>query len=346
MEPLTVVHKTHSLYPTTAMRKSIAIFLAMVTAIYIGKSLLKQKVYDMPKNTTYNAISADAIPTKGNGIFFMETTDRMEPPSLVLCAVESAARVYPDRPVVFFMKGLDDISTEEDLIRAKQRFPTLSSYGNVHLFPLKMELLFNQTPLMVWFKNINPMREVYWTHVSSDACRFAIIWKYGGIYMDADVISMRPIPHDHFLSAARQNRTSAGVFGLPPFHPMTWKFMENFVKNYRGEIWAHQGPGVVTRVVTKWCGMPVFNSMEDLMCTNIAYLNPRRFYPITFPEWMKYYEVWPEMPTFNDSYALHLWNFMNNEGKTMVPGSNTLVEHLYQQHCPTTYKSLLKNEKV
>ncbi|KAM9316079.1 alpha-1,4-N-acetylglucosaminyltransferase-like [Gastrophryne carolinensis] len=340
----------HSLYPTTVMikvLKSITIFLTItiITVIYIEESLLKQKVYDIPKNTTYNAISADAILTKGTGIFFVENTDRMKPPSLVLCAVESAARVYPDRPVVFFMKGLDDISTEEDLMRAKQRFPTLSSYRNVHLFPLRMGLLLDQTPLMVWFKNINPKQERYWIHVSSDACRFAIIWKYGGIYMDTDIISMRPIPHDHFLAAEKQHKTSAGVFGLPPFHPMSWEFMENFVKNYRGKTWAHQGPGVVTRVVNKWCGMPVFNSVEDLMCTNIAYLNPQRFYPIYYSEWMKYFEVWPEMPTFNKSYALHFWNFMNKEGKTMVPGSNTLVEHLYRQRCPTTYKFLLKSEK-
>ncbi|KAM9316341.1 alpha-1,4-N-acetylglucosaminyltransferase-like [Gastrophryne carolinensis] len=283
---------------------------------------------------------------KGNGILFVETTDRMELPSLVLCAIESAARVYPDRPVVFFMKGLEDISSVEDEKKTKEHFPTLASFQNIYLFPLRLETLFNNTPLLPWFKKVDPDQEVYWTHVTSDACRFAMMWKYGGIYMDADVISLRPIPHDNFLAAETEQQTSSSVFGLTPSHPLAWQFMENFVENYRGEIWAHQGPGVFTRVVKKLCGMPIFNSMNDVSCNNMPYFHPQRFYPILYPSWKRYFEVWLEIPTFSSSYALHLWNFMNKDGKTMIPGTNTLVEHLYQQQCPTTYDFILRNKKT
>ncbi|XP_073485106.1 alpha-1,4-N-acetylglucosaminyltransferase-like [Aquarana catesbeiana] len=293
-----------------------------------------------------NSFSASTILRKGNGILFMETTNRMNPPSLVLCAIESAARVYPDRPVAFFMKGLENITTEEDEKRAKQQFPTLSSYSNIYLFPLRMDELFNNTPLKSWFDKVNPKKEVYWSHVSSDACRFALIWKYGGIYTDTDVISLRPIPQDHFLAAQDVTTTSSGVLGLSSHYQLAWQFMENFVENYRGEIWGHQGPGVVTRVVKKLCGMPVFNSTDDVMCTNISYFHPQRFYPISYPSWRRYFVVWENVPTFNDSYGLHLWNFMNNEGKSMVPGSNTLVELLYRKQCPTTYGYILRNEST
>ncbi|XP_073481004.1 lactosylceramide 4-alpha-galactosyltransferase-like isoform X1 [Aquarana catesbeiana] len=193
---------------------------------------------------------------------------------------------------------------------------------------------------------VNPEKEVYWTHVSSDACRFALMWKYGGIYMDADVISLHPIPQDHFLAAQDFTTTSSSVFGLSSHYQLAWRFMENFVENYRGEIWGHQGPGVFTRVVKKFCGMPVFTSTDDVMCGNISYFHPQRFYPISYPAWRRYFAVWQNLPTFNDSYALHLWNFMNKEGKSMVTGSNTLVEHLYQKQCPITYGYILTNEKT
>ncbi|XP_018428377.1 PREDICTED: alpha-1,4-N-acetylglucosaminyltransferase-like [Nanorana parkeri] len=335
-----------------------AIIVMIVTIAYIGKISFEYKDHYIPKflihnylvsngmfslseNETSDPNSAKTILRKGNGILFVETTDRMEPPSLVLCAIESAARVYPDRPVAFFMKGLEDIITEEDEKRAKERFPTLSPFGNVYLFPLRMDQLFNNTPIKSWFDKVDPKKEIYWIHVLSDACRFSLVWKYGGIYMDTDVISLRPIPKDHFLGTEGFTGTSSGVFGLSSHYQLAWKIMENFVENYRGEIWGHQGPGVVTRVVKKLCGLPVFNSTDDVMCSNISYFHPQRFYPIPYPAWRRYYEVWQNLPTFNNSYALHLWNYMNNKGISMVPGSNTLVEHLYKKYCPTTYEYVL-----
>lgn len=143
----------------------------MITALgYISRTTIKGKGYYILEflisnnsalvtmdnaNGMSSPFSANTILREGNGILFMETTDRMNPPSLVLCAIESAARVYPDRPVAFFMKGLEDITTEEDEKRARQQFPTLSSYNNVYLFPLRMCTLFNNTPLKPWFDKVN-----------------------------------------------------------------------------------------------------------------------------------------------------------------------------------------------
>ncbi|KAM9316434.1 alpha-1,4-N-acetylglucosaminyltransferase-like [Gastrophryne carolinensis] len=298
------------------------------------------------KNSTYKLVSPYTIINKGNGILFVETTDRMEPPSLVLCAVESAARVYPDRPVAFFMKGLGEIITEEEEKRARKHFPTLLAYDNIYLFPLRAAELFKYTPFWPWYKNINPNKEKYWSHVFSDACRFAMMWKYGGIYMDTDVISLRPIPEDHFVAAENSKSISSSVFGLPPFHSWTWEFMENFVTEYKGSVWGYQGPGVFTRVVKKLCGEMAFKSNVDQKCANISYLHPHRFSPILYTSWELYFEVWNKPPNFSDSYALHLWNFINRKGLSMIPGSNTLVEQLYKKHCPVTYYTILRNEKI
>ncbi|KAE8604881.1 hypothetical protein XENTR_v10014877 [Xenopus tropicalis] len=291
-------------------------------------------------------ISPTDVLKEGNGIIFVETTDRMKPPSLVLCAIESAARVYKDRPVVFFMKGLQDITIIQDELEARQRFPTLSSFDNVYFFPLQMDKLFNDTPLMPWYKKVNPKFEIYWTHVSADGCRLALVWKHGGIYMDSDIISMRPIPDVNFLAAQYSQSSSNGVFGLSHHHNFSWKSMENFVQNYNGAIWGNQGPQLFTRTLKTFCTIPQFKSNEDVKCGNISFLNPKRFYPIPYEAWKRYYDVWPNVPTFNDSYALHLWNFMNKEQKTMVPGKNTLIEHLYKQYCPTTYSALKNNESI
>ncbi|KAM4043189.1 alpha-1,4-N-acetylglucosaminyltransferase-like [Anomaloglossus baeobatrachus] len=343
----------------------ILIVLFIATLIFFARNTIKQKgmyilislihksvifpspraeiatSYNINKIYNYDYVFIREILQQGNSIFFLETTDRMDEPSLVLCSIESAARVYPDRPVVFFMKGLGGLITEDDEKKARERYPTLSTYKNIYFFPLRLEELFAETPLLAWYETRDPKREIYWTHVKSDACRFALMWKYGGIYMDTDVISIRSIPENRFLAAETLIKTSSSVFGLCPHHKLTWEFMENFVQNYRGDLWAYQGPGVFTRVVSKHCGVPQFTSVDHTKCANVSYFHPDRFYPISFPFWKKYFEVWDNLPTFNNSYGLHLWNFMNKEGKSMLVGSNTLVEHLYKQYCPSTYEGIL-----
>ncbi|XP_071995734.1 alpha-1,4-N-acetylglucosaminyltransferase-like [Engystomops pustulosus] len=313
---------------------------------YIDNFLISADIFSIRDNEYPHIphdMSTNALLQQGNGIFFLETTDRIDEPSLVLCGLESAARVYPDRPVVFFMKGLKDIVTEDDQREARKHFSTLSSFNNIYIFPLRLETIFADTPFLAWYEKIDPTQEKHWTHVKADACRLAIIWKYGGIYMDTDFISMRPIPEDTFLAGQHLNGTSNGIFGFPPQHKLVWELMESFVQNYKGEVWGHNGPVVFIRIRNKYCGVPQFKSLDPIDCANVSYLHPERFYPIFYPSWRKYYEVWEKLPTFSDSYGLHLWNYMNTERKFMLVGSNTLVEHLYQKYCPVTYESIVRN---
>ncbi|XP_059018700.1 alpha-1,4-N-acetylglucosaminyltransferase isoform X3 [Mustela lutreola] len=277
----------------------------------------------------------------GHGIVFIETSERMEPTPLVSCAVESAAKIYPGQPVAFFMKGLYD-TTWLPSNSTYPGFSLLSAIDNVFFFPLDMERLFEDTPLLSWYTRINASVESNWLHVSSDASRLAIIWKYGGIYMDTDVISIRPIPEENFLAAQSSRYSSNGVFGFLPHHPFLWDCMENFVEHYNSEIWGNQGPSLMTRMLRLWCRLGDFQEVSDLRCLNLSFLHPQRFYPISYPEWRRYYEVWDRDLSFNDSYALHLWNYMNKEGMTVVRGSNTLVENLCRKHCPRTYRDLIQ----
>ncbi|XP_018429913.1 PREDICTED: alpha-1,4-N-acetylglucosaminyltransferase-like, partial [Nanorana parkeri] len=99
-----------------------------------------------------NKVTSEDILSTGNSIIFLETSERLQLPSLVLCAIESAARVYPNRSVVLFMKGLNHTDSEDQEEKALGHYPTLVSLDNVHIFPLIMETFFNNTPLFNWYK--------------------------------------------------------------------------------------------------------------------------------------------------------------------------------------------------
>ncbi|XP_062970076.1 alpha-1,4-N-acetylglucosaminyltransferase-like [Cynocephalus volans] len=283
----------------------------------------------------------EALLSHRHSIVFIETSERMEPPPMVSCAVESAAKTYPEQPVAFFMKGLNS-SSHLPSNSTYSAFSLLSAIDSVFFVPLDMKRLFEDTPLFSWYIQASSSSEKNWLHVSSDASRLAIIWKYGGIYMDTDVISIRPIPEENVLAAQASQYSSNGVFGFRPRHPFLWGCLENFVEHYSSDTWGYQGPDLMTRMLTVWRNLRDFQELSDLRCLNMSFLHPQRFYPISYPEWKCYCEVWDRDPSFNDSYALHLWNYMNQEGRAVVRGSNTLVENLYHKHCPRTYRDLIQ----
>uniref|UniRef100_H3B0R8 Alpha 1,4-glycosyltransferase domain-containing protein n=2 Tax=Latimeria chalumnae TaxID=7897 RepID=H3B0R8_LATCH len=290
-------------------------------------------------NVTFCPLSNVEKKTPKAGIVFIETTEELEPPPLVVCAVESAARIYPERPVLLFMKGLP----APNRTAHSQAIDLLSKIRNVFVLPLNFKVIFNCTPLQSWYDKVIPENEMYWTHVSSDASRLALIWKYGGIYLDSDVISMRPIPEENFLAAQSSRYSSNGVLGFREHHPFVWDSMKDFVENYDGNSWGHQGPELMTRMLNKLCTLPTFEGpQEDAACQNISFLQPNRFYPIPYSEWEKFFMVLDPFPDFNQSYALHLWNFMNNKGLKVEPGSNHLIEKLFIKYCPTTYRVLVQ----
>uniref|UniRef100_A0A8C5PAN6 Alpha 1,4-glycosyltransferase domain-containing protein n=1 Tax=Leptobrachium leishanense TaxID=445787 RepID=A0A8C5PAN6_9ANUR len=332
--------------------KYLATFLLALSIwhLYTAINITKRKslrTYLFDKNNPITFLTPDKVLRDGNGIIFLEITDRLDLPPLVLCSVESAARVYPDRPVAFFMQGLPDMETSDYQTQVKKKFPSLSYFQNVYLFPLRAYELFAQTPLLEWYTEVDLTKEkkVNPIHVTSDGCRLACIWKYGGIYFDSDIISMRPIPQKNFLAAESEKLCANSVFGLNQYHVLAWTCMEDFARNYNGGEWGYQGPSLFTHVMNDLCDEPQFNSTEDVTCGNIPYLNPQRFFPIPDIAWETYFEVFDILPTFNYSYSLHLWNFMNNEKKRSVdPGSNTLVDHLFQQYCPTTHAFMLNKK--
>lgn len=99
----------------------------------------------------------EALLSHGRSIVFLENSERMEPSPLVSCAVESAAKIYPEQPVVLFMKGLNN-SAQLPTNSTYRALSLLSAIDNVFLFPLDMERLFEDTPLLSWYSQVSVQR--------------------------------------------------------------------------------------------------------------------------------------------------------------------------------------------
>jgi lactosylceramide 4-alpha-galactosyltransferase len=67
----------------------------------------------------------------------------------------------------------------------------LLSYPNIHIRHLNFEKYFMGSPLEGWYKG-GALKASRWPRShASDALRFLTLWKYGGTYLDLDVVVTR-----------------------------------------------------------------------------------------------------------------------------------------------------------
>jgi hypothetical protein len=97
----------------------------------------------------------------------------------------------------------------------------------------------------------------YSTQNLANAARLAIVYKYGGVYMDLDIVSIAPLPrHTRAVSAYKQSKGSPTspllnncFLAFAPRDPCVFQMMSSFVKHFRNGIWGRQGPHLVTRTI-------------------------------------------------------------------------------------------------
>ncbi|KFO06216.1 Lactosylceramide 4-alpha-galactosyltransferase, partial [Balearica regulorum gibbericeps] len=190
-------------------------------------------------------------PPPPGDVFFVETSERTDPSYLFTCSVESAARMHPGTRVVVLMKGLANSNAS---LPNHWGFSLLSCFPNVEIRPLDLTELFSGTPLAKWYLQPEHQKEPYFLPVLSDACRITIMWKFGGIYLDTDFIVLKNLKNlTNALGMQSQDVLNGAFLSFTPKHEFIELCMQDFVDNYNGWIWAHQGPGLLTRVFKKWC---------------------------------------------------------------------------------------------
>ena len=67
----------------------------------------------------------------------------------------------------------------------------LFKYPNIKIRHVSLEKYFEDTPLRAWYKT-GLLRTSHWPRShASDVLRYLTLWKYGGTYLDLDVVVTR-----------------------------------------------------------------------------------------------------------------------------------------------------------
>ncbi|XP_075409649.1 lactosylceramide 4-alpha-galactosyltransferase [Tenrec ecaudatus] len=299
--------------------------------------------YSLPADFPCPLLPPPKPPPRGldpGNIFFLETSDRTNPNFLFMCSVESAARAHPESRVVVLMKGLLGVNGS---LPQHLGIALLSCFPNVQLLPLDLQALFRGSPLAAWYLEALSRWEPYLLPVLSDAARLALLWKFGGVYLDTDFIVLRSLRNlSNSLGIQSRYVLNGAFLAFDRHHEFLAMCMRDFVAQYNRWVWGHQGPQLLTRVFKKWCAIRSLREPERGTCRGVTALPREAFYPIPWQNWKRYFEdVRPEEleRMLNATYAVHVWN-KKSQGTHFQVTSRALLAQLHARYCPTTHQAM------
>nr|GMC81777.1 lactosylceramide 4-alpha-galactosyltransferase-like [Ipomoea batatas] len=230
-----------------------------------------------------------------------------------------------------------------------------SEYGNRVLEPLirfgvlavkpDLEFLFKNTPAEDWYDDLRSGKkdpgEIPLAQNLSNLIRLAVLYKYGGVYLDTDFIVLKDfsglrnsIGAQSINLSGNWSRLNNAVLVFDKGHPLLLKFLEEFSATFDGNKWGHNGPYLVSRVVEKV-------SSGSAVSFNFTVLPPMAFYPADWTRIAGFFRHprdrrhgrWIEAKMVQlrgESYGVHLWN---RESGRMRIEEGSIIGSIFSGHC-------------
>jgi hypothetical protein len=136
----------------------------------------------------------------------------------------------------------------------------------------------------------------------SDYIRLKVLYEYGGIYLDTDMLLLKPLDdllhQDFFIGCEQEALVNGGIIGCTRNN----KFIFENICFYEGDFdWSSIKS--IPQVLTFFLRKRGFTSCQvPMKIENLAIFPPEYFYPCPFPSIRSYKSY-----ITKESYAVHLW---------------------------------------
>ena len=188
--------------------------------------------------------------------------------------------------------------------------------------------------------------------VLSDVLRQLVLYKFGGIYLDTDIISIKKIPRipeftnflarDEYNADSDQDNINNAVIGFRnPGNEYLKKLIKLIVDEFKPTQWGHNGPRAVTKMAQIYCGSKHLVQMPNNCSIN--FLPENSFYPVYYYRWRTLFDPKMNQEIINitaNSIGVHFYNHLSQF--THFTGENQPLLKLAKQNCPITYVSKIK----
>ncbi|XP_038992547.1 lactosylceramide 4-alpha-galactosyltransferase-like [Hibiscus syriacus] len=207
-----------------------------------------------------------------------------------------------------------------------------------------LPFLLKNTLAESWFNELKSGRQdpgsITLSYNLSNLIRLAILYKYGGVYLDVDFIVLRDfiglqnaIGAQSISSITKKwTRINGAAMILNEGHPILYDFLEEFAATFDGSKWGHNGPYLISRVIQR---------VENKPGYNITILPPKTFYPMDWIKVARYFkkpcpeseQKWVEYMLIElerSTYAIHIWS---HQTKELAVEDGSVVRRLISAHC-------------
>ncbi|KAL7088893.1 hypothetical protein ACP275_13G156300 [Erythranthe tilingii] len=250
-----------------------------------------------------------------------------------LYSLESVFKSHPNGCLVIASNSLDSISGMQILK------PFAHKGFKVTAISPDFNFLFKNTAAQAWYNqlkqgNVNP-GEVSLGQNLSNLLRIGLLYRFGGIYIDTDIIVLKSFAglknvigaQNIDLATGNWSRLNNAVMIFDKGHPLLRHFIEEFALTFDGNKWGHNGPYLVSRVVSRLSG--------KTGC-NFTVVPPMAFYPV---DWTKIGSLFQGPRSLNhskwlfsklkqirtQSFAVHLWNKQSRQFKVE---KGSIIQHI------------------
>ncbi|XP_018016039.1 alpha-1,4-N-acetylglucosaminyltransferase-like [Hyalella azteca] len=192
--------------------------------------------------------------------------------------------------------------------------------------------------------------------------RVALVYKFGGLYSDMDVIALRPLVGATNFIALQDDEIgylNPAIHRMRRHHPMLLRIMKHVAANYNGQTWAANGPTATSDLARLLgCDLKPVGLDRLLNATHNQTSQPitphqteecdwvalwsNAFMAVNFRAAYKLFlgpeknETSPPIQTlYPDSLGLHFYNYMTRD-KEVQSGSH--MHRLASEFCPVVVK--------
>ncbi|KAF5190422.1 Lactosylceramide 4-alpha-galactosyltransferase [Thalictrum thalictroides] len=245
--------------------------------------------------------------------------------------LESLLYHHPDACVVVFSETID-LDFFKDFVK--------DGYKVAVAMPNLDELL-NDTPTHIfasmWFEwRKTKFYEVHY----SELVRLAALYKYGGIYLDSDVIVLKPLSSlNNTLGTEDESEKRSFNGAVMIFSKNSHFIMEclrEFYSTYDDTLLRWNGAELLTRTVKR---LTEENNSDKLLEVKIQPSSV--FFPITSQDITRYFSTPADetertkqyvllLKILDGSYTFHFWNGLTS---ALIPEPESLVAKLLNHHC-------------
>ncbi|CAF4209720.1 unnamed protein product [Rotaria socialis] len=214
-------------------------------------------------------------------IFFVQTSKNEDIISRHACSIEAAARLHPNGLIFVLMRS-------KYIHLKKGSYLHLRSYNNIHFTHFDEQEIYRGTSLI----KLNKTKRTQFIHYfaishMSDFIRTTLLYKYGGIYFDLDIIPLKNFQiFSNAVGLETDNGVNVAVLAFERQHLVLdlqmEKQLESIENKFNALCWNCLGPLALTQVLRNVCDQHQLRIHEKDKCLEIDIHPSYVFYPISY----------------------------------------------------------------